>query len=455
MSEAQDKLCIEIEQLVSQKIGIDLSIISGIDVANVVQRLLGTLEITQLKAYYQALLEDPATFSTLIESLVIPETSFFRHPAAFDFLKTYCLQQGSQKEVFRILSVPCSTGEEPYSMAIALLEAGFLPQQITIDAFDISQDALANAKQGIYKKYAFRSVGAEYEQYYLQKYFDRQNNLYCIKQEIKDIINFQIGNLVEPNFLLTPNFYDVIFCRNVLIYFSQAARRFVLKKIYKALGDKGLLFIGYAETNFIDNQDFQVLSIPHAFAYGKKSHQSHLAQTLNQLTLPKLLPTQLKNIHHPENFLRSNYQPKILPVRRLFPHSSYSSQHKISSVNLSPQSGDRRTQKSRADALQNSSQELVNIRQLADQNKLDLALEQCQKFIRENPTAAQAYLLLGEIYQAKNQDLSAKATYKKALYLNSKCEETITHLILISEQLQEFDQAERYRERLKSLYTSE
>ena len=77
------------------------------------------------------------------------------------------------------------------------------------------------------------------------------------------------------------------------------------------------------------------------------------------------------------------------------------------------------------------------------------------KFIRENPTEAQAYLLLGEIYQAKNQDISAKTTYKKALYLNSKCEETITHLILLSEQLQEFDQAKRYRERLKSLYASE
>jgi chemotaxis protein methyltransferase WspC len=455
MSDPQDKLCTAIEHLVSQKTGIDLAIISGIDVANVIQRLLGTLQIAKLEAYYHSLLEDPATFSKLIESLVIPETSFFRHPAAFDFLKTYCLQQRHQKKIFRILSVPCSTGEEPYSMAIALLEAGFLPQQISIDAFDISQDALDKAKQGIYKKYAFRSVDAEYDQYYLQKYFDQQNNLYFIKQEVKDIINFQIGNLVEPNFLLTPHLYDVIFCRNVLIYFNQTARRFVLKKLHRALVDQGLLFIGYAETNFIDNHDFQVLSIPHAFTYAKKSYQLSLEQTLNQLTFPKLSPTPLKKTDLPTALSRSSYRLRTLPSRHIFPLPLSSFKNKTPSTNSSQQQGDRRTNKKIVNVSKNSLQGLENIRQLADQNQLDLALEQCQEFIQENPTEAQAYLLLGEIYQAKNQDLSAKITYKKALYLNSKCEETITHLILLSEQLQEFSQAERYRERLKSLHASE
>lgn len=432
-----DQAIAQFTTLLSQRTGINLETLNHVNIKEIIIRHIKSFQTQGLEELYIKIIQDPQLFNHLIESIVIPETSFFRHAASFTFLKQYCLEQSVKKSTFRILSVPCSTGEEPYSIAITLLEAGIPSSKITIDAFDISEVAIAKAMEGKYKKYAFRSSSSVMEQYQLKKYFDQRDEFYLIRPEIKSLVNFKQGNLMGSDFLAFYPEYDIIFCRNVLIYFSDLARRQVVQKLYQLLSDQGLLFIGYAEMIFISAEYFKSLHFPQAFAYRKEKKQI-ISKATTKTSIKTNLPTKQTPSEQQRNLNQKKLTSSLENIKGKIPE------------NLSPP-GSLSTKPQYLNQDQGKTvNKLSSIRQLANQGALSAALEACQNYIKEYPTDAGGYLLIGEIYQAKNLDLDAYGAFKKALYLNPECTDSLTHLIFLSEQQSNFKQAHRYRQRLLS-----
>ncbi len=191
----------------------------------------------------------------MIDELTTNKTEFFREKAHFDFLDTEVFSKVPRDKTIKIWSAGCSTGEEPYSLAIAA-ERHRLNYEII--ATDLSDQALEKAKQGIYTKQSVEHL----DKYILHLFFNKKeiNNkeYFAVKSYLKNHVNFYKLNLIDEVYNI-PRDFDIIFFRNVLIYFSQQTQYKVLIHIIKHLKSNGYLFIGFSET--IYNKDLPITRI--------------------------------------------------------------------------------------------------------------------------------------------------------------------------------------------------
>ncbi len=219
--------------------------------ARLIKRLR-TLDMKDFDEYCELLKRDPKEITSLISALTIHVTHFFRENHHFEQLANECIPalvkaKGSNKHL-RILSAGCSSGEEPYSIAIVLNEV--IPDikqwDIKITAIDINPDIIQRASQGIYNKEAQKTLSIQR----LHKWFTRNTESDSehaqVKPEIRRLVHFQVLNLSENNWDLKDT-YDIIFCRNVVIYFDLALQRKIFNKFADILQPDGCLFIGYSE----------------------------------------------------------------------------------------------------------------------------------------------------------------------------------------------------------------
>ncbi|MDP6506684.1 MAG: protein-glutamate O-methyltransferase CheR, partial [Planctomycetota bacterium] len=210
--------------------------------------------------YYDLLImeNDPkAEIRALLELLTINETSFFRNLPQFEAFQEFVLprlleSRGHMSRTLRIWCAGCASGEEPYTLAMIL--QSHLPQDQTWDfdiyATDISQRALSTARHGVYTK---RSVRSTPESYLSTFFIAREDGTYEIHKSIKDSVSFGISNLVSE-LPPVPGPFDVIFCRNVIIYFSKTTIEQILSMFNDYLAHDGYLFVGHSEniSNFSD-----------------------------------------------------------------------------------------------------------------------------------------------------------------------------------------------------------
>ncbi len=273
-----EKICHEIENLLRQKIGLNPESVGSRSILRAVQKGMRTGKMHGLSDYLDGLQASPDRFEALVESVVVPETSFFRNRASFVFLRQWVTHEWQGQRPLRVLSLPCSTGEEPYSIVITLLEEGMALKDFHVDAVDISTLALEKAKQGVYSPYAFRRQTYRSD----DKYFTigmpngvtqnrRVTQRYFLSETVRDKVCFHQGNVLDPSLLRDRPPYDVVFCRNLLIYFDQEARDRTFAKLTELLRPDGLLFLGYAETSMVDVEQYQAIPYPQTFAYRKLS----------------------------------------------------------------------------------------------------------------------------------------------------------------------------------------
>lgn len=256
-----------IETLLSQKIGIDPSIIGSRKIARATEIRSSACGSPDLNTYFKVLQTSPQEFEELVEQIVVPETWFFRDRKSFDFLTNWVRSEWLPKSTrteLRLLSVPCSSGEEPYSIAIALMEAGLPTNRFSIDAIDISFQAIAKAQRAIYGKNSFR--GEAYID--RSRYFQPTPEGYEVLPSVRSRVNFRQGNLLNA-FSATQVKYDIIFCRNLLIYLEPSACTQVLNILERLLLNSGLLFVGAAETGKINGDRFTSVRQSFTFAYRK------------------------------------------------------------------------------------------------------------------------------------------------------------------------------------------
>ncbi|MFP4662776.1 MAG: CheR family methyltransferase [Halanaerobiales bacterium] len=214
-------------------------------------RLGKVLRKTDLKDFnqlYQALLDDnKQVWLYFADEVTTHKTDFFRENSHFRFLADnigkMALNNSSinENQEIRVWSAGCSTGEEPYTIAMVLNE--YLPSDIKIKilATDISSEVIAVAQRGIYKE-----QDEQIDQLFLDKYFKRHNNRMHLIQEIKDLVTFRTFNLMHP--FPFQNKFDIIFCRNVMIYFDNPVQVKLIRKFYDVLVPGGLFFIGHSES---------------------------------------------------------------------------------------------------------------------------------------------------------------------------------------------------------------
>jgi chemotaxis protein methyltransferase CheR len=220
------------------------------------------------KAYFDLISANKEEKNVFLDAITTNLTRFFRNQPHFDALEHFALPELTALKkpagdfTIRIWSAGCSTGEEPYSIAMLLSEklpAGF---KYEIVASDLSLKSLITAKEGFYDK--SRVVGVP--DAYLAKYFDHNESGYRIKDKLKSAIRFDYHNL--KNSSPWRNF-DIVFCRNVLIYFDEAAQTIVVNHFWDSMATKSFLYIGHSESLFGMDTKFEFVKTQWTTLYKK------------------------------------------------------------------------------------------------------------------------------------------------------------------------------------------
>ena len=224
-------------------------------------------------AYFRVLTTSEDEFKELMNLVTINETSFFRFPGQFKVLRETVIPEIVENKSkisrsFRVWSAGCSTGEEPYTLSMTLLDSALEGMGYRGEVFgtDVSTQALDRARQAIYPA---RSL-ANLEQHVVQRWFEPVKGGHRPTQRVREIVDLSYHNLVkEPYPLALLNNWDVIFCRNVTIYFKLESTRRVVDNFYESLNPGGYLFIGHSETLTSISNRFELVEIDGVFVYRK------------------------------------------------------------------------------------------------------------------------------------------------------------------------------------------
>ena len=275
----------EIEALLKRRLGLDAESIGSSAIARAVQERMEALEMTDTHAYGKRVAACEIELQQLIELVVVPETWFFRDTGAFAMLAQLALREwlpAHPEGVLRLLSLPCSSGEEAYSMAMALLDAGFPAGRFYIDAVDVSTLALARAKNAVYGRNSFRSRDLSFR----DRHFKQAKDGYHLAETVRRQVRFQSGNVIDDGLLPGLEIYDAIFCRNLLIYFDRPTQDHVVKVLLRLLKEEGVVFVGPSEAALLANHKFASLKVPLAFAFRKTNALAAEAKKTAALPLP-------------------------------------------------------------------------------------------------------------------------------------------------------------------------
>ncbi len=210
----------------------------------------------------------------LYDAVTTNETSFFRDAVQTNAFENDVLplvveeKEKSGRKDLNIWSAACSTGEEPYTIAMQIMNKGLpkLGWRVDIVGSDISDQVLMSAKKAVYGRNSVRNTPREY----LVKYFNNSGDMYELKPEIKNMVRFINLNLFDQFQMRRMRNYDIIFCRNVLIYFDDNSKRQVVSSLYDSLRPGGYLFIGYSESLHNISRSFKLRHFNRALVYQKE-----------------------------------------------------------------------------------------------------------------------------------------------------------------------------------------
>lgn len=259
------------QALVHRRSGLQLESMAESCLMLAVQKRMGATKTKQSSAYYAQLLGDDAEFNELLSLLTINETYFYREQKQLELLTELIIPALLAKaggQPLRILSAGCSTGEEPYSIAIALREkfGESASRLVSIVAGDIDQHALSRARQANYPEYSFRAM----PQHLRERYFTRvQNQGYCLDGAIRSMVDFHSLNLLSNPLPEQLADFDVVFFRNVSIYFDAPSRSRILHALHGVMRETGYLILGTAETLANDLGIFQLREDGRGFYFVK------------------------------------------------------------------------------------------------------------------------------------------------------------------------------------------
>jgi chemotaxis protein methyltransferase WspC len=399
----------KIEALLKEAMGLHAASIGSTSVERAVRVRLAGCGAATMDEYWERLRNSRSELQELIEVVVVPETWFSRDREAFAELSRVACEEWRPNRpaaIRRLLSVPCSTGEEPYSMAMAMLDADFSPERFVIDAVDISERSLAQARHGVYGKNSFRGSDLAFR----ERYFEPVGDGHRVNDTVRRAVRFKHGNVLADDFLAGVEPYDAIFCRNLLIYFDDATQDRTIATLRKILADNGLLFVGPAEASTLIDHDLVSAKVPLAFAFRKAPPRS---------AAPRAHTAAAPAKPNPQKTRKTQAAPQMQPQPPPKPAAA----------------PDR----------------LEDAFALADQGRLTEAAALCEEQMRAHGPSASAFYLMGLICSADGRLMAADRCYRKALYLDQNHHDALVHLALLLEQQGDAKAAKLLRNRAQKL----
>lgn len=253
-------------------------------------RRLKALNLNEFRDYYRFLLYDKKReeeLTAVIDILTVNETYFFREWNQLRAFSEEILPEirgtNIENKRIRVWSAGCSTGEEPYTLAMLVLEYGQMQGwDIGILGSDINQRVLANARRGLYRRNSFRAT----EQYFIDKYFKEEDGVFAIKDEVRQLVSFSYLNMLDSFKIKIVEKMDVIFCRNVLIYFDRQSRKKLIDNLYDRLVEGGYLLLGHAESLMNISTSFTLRHLKNDIVYQRPQSMS-----IPTLSMPETLNT--------------------------------------------------------------------------------------------------------------------------------------------------------------------
>jgi chemotaxis protein methyltransferase WspC len=423
---------LHLENFLAQHIGLDVQSVGSSLIAQAAAKRRAACGLDDT-AYLAHLEKNLAEQNALIDLVVVLETWFFRNHAAFEYLNLYATrlwQPRHTDEKFRVLSLPCATGEEPYSVTMSLLTAGVPATAFEVEAVDISKKALDAARLGVYGPGSFRGQTALD---YRSRYFEAASTplpdkWIQINAQVRQQVQFFQDNLTHSTCLYERPAYAAIFCRNLLIYLTPEARQRALRNLLRLLQPDGLLFVGHAERSLVCHEQWFVqVQQPGIFACRKKASASKEAPVL-----PEPAPVFSKPVS----------APLVVPPPQ--PPSA-----------ALPQRPSPIQQRPVAEAVTDKASLLAKTRSLADQGHLEAAQALCEQLIRQQPTLVDAHFLAGFICQARNEDSEAERYFNQTLFLDPNHLATLYALAFLVERRGQTKAATLLRARAQRLTTKE
>ena len=411
---------IKIEKLLRKKLGLELNSVGKTAIKSAVGKRMRALQLDDITRYVIVLESSGQELNELVEEVVIPETWFFRNTHPFIVTTSFVAKKlaKNNNSFIELLSAPCSTGEEAYSLAIALLEAGIPADQFSIQGVDISTRALDRARNGIYRENSFREKDLRLQ----YKYFQQENNHYILNATIKSKVRFSRGNILDSEFMQGLGMFDVLFCRNVLIYLDAQSRKRAQANINNLLAKDGILFVGHAESGLLDRNLFRATPYPKAFAFYRSG-------------------AELKGISREtaaDNKQKISYHKSLLAGSYRYSTTSRSQLVDVDASNV-------------RDKNAGTEEGLHIARQLVEKKRFAEAEALLKKYLRSNSTSAEAYYLLGLAKVESEETKEGKKLLHKAVYLEPNHLKALSLLAVLAERAGDFIRATIFEQRIQRL----
>jgi chemotaxis protein methyltransferase WspC len=408
-----------IEALLTQRIGLDPAAVGPNLIPRAVRLRMSELGIGRVGDYESLVKNSETELQALIEEAVIPESWFFRDELPFRGLQDHVKKTWAAdpaRAPLRVLSIPCAAGEEPYSIVIALVEAGLALPRFRVDAVDISTRRLELARCGIYSKNAFRGGG----QGLRARYFRHHARGYELDPAIRARVRFLQGSILDAGLLRGEPRYDVLFCRNLLIYLDGPSRTRAMANLDRLLAADGQLVIGHADRLDLCQMEprFTPVGEPGAFTYRREAAPSPGQNAaVSAFAPPDRIPPREAPRPAPAH-------GQGMPAGQEPPSQLQAGSGRMASAKSMEEAG-----------------------RLADLGRHDEAIALCERSLRlQGPTAA-AYYLMGVIHQAAGNRPRSEECFHKAVYLDPGHDDALLALALAAERRGESAAAAGFRRR--------
>ncbi len=345
---------------------------------------------------------------SLLPLVTVGHTEFFRDPRQFRALETRILpelirQVRREQRPLGIWSAGCATGEEPYSLAMALEELGATPELVKLWATDVNPAAIETAKLGRFPLRRMASITPER----LRRFFTLTDDGYEVQAHLKAFVHFEGQNLAAPIFpRVAPGSLDLILCRNVIIYFDLPTIRGLMDRFLNGLRPGGLLLLGYSESLFQVYDRFEMVEIEGSFVYRKPLSDGPL---VSPRTIRQLGATGLAPLAPPAVAVRT----PVTPLPSVRPASPPLKPRPVEPVKLPPPRTPHRSPRERLD----------DVVARITAGEFEVALERARTLSKDEPTDLDAMLTLGNIYSLIGRNAEAREVFAQVMNREPLCVE--------------------------------
>ncbi len=401
---------------------------------------------TSLEHYYQRLTTDEDEFKELMNLVTINETSFFRFPQQFEVLRNAVIPEiltgkPPPDRRFRVWSAGCSTGEEPYTVAMVLLDSGLEGFGYTPEVLgtDVSTNALLKAKQGVYPARSLLSIPHTVS----SRFFVPTPHGHRVSDDVRRMVTFQYHNLIkEPYPIALMGNWDVIFCRNVTIYFRLESTRRVVQNFHDSLNPGGYLFIGHSETLTSISDRFDPVEIGGVFLYRKPRDRTVFSLSAADDTTASRERRTLRRSAAQRTGATSGGSPRdrVAVGSRRQPSEAFQaapSGPEPSEIERGAEVAELLAQAQAASVAGDYASVFETVERVldlephnpkayllaagahADTGDLDAAYGECEKVLAIDPLVAAARYVLGMIHLRRDEKMLALSEFKRTIYIDS------------------------------------